>query len=627
LLRGNIIIREKNMAGGYLGKILWVNLTNGEINDEQLDEVMARQFIGGYGIGARILFSRQKGGVDALGPDNILGFTTGPFTGTQAISGTRFTVVGKSPLTGGWGDANSGGYFGAYLKFAGYDGVFFTGIAPKPVYLFIDNGKAVLKDAANLWGKDTYETEDILKAELGKDTAIACIGPSGEKLALIAGVVHTRGSVAARSGLGAVMGSKRLKAVAVKGKIKVPVADEKGVKDLRSKCLATLGGHVNVLRKFGTTFTTISSIEGGDSPVKNYGGVAVTDFPDASGIGAEAVAERSLKHIACYQCPVGCEATMKAGAGEYNYEAGSYRPEYETIVMLGSNCLNNNIESIIKANDICNRYGIDTISAGATIAFAMECYEKGLISRKDTDGIDLKWGNHQALVAMTEKMGKREGFGDILADGVQAAARKIGGNAASYAMHVHGQEVPGHNPIATAAMATTYLTNATPARHTQGSEEHHPPGFLPEINRQLYSGRGEAHKKGSNFQHALMCLGMCLFVNMAIPDVNDIAKFLRLVSGWDVTTEELVTAGERIENMRQAFNLREGVSLSQYRLPGRLLGKPPQPAGPVAGVTVDEETLVKEYFAAMDWDIKTGKPSRKKLTELGLGDIAEELRL
>jgi len=613
------------MAGGYAGKILWVDLTKGKLKDEALDEGMARQFIGGYGIGARLIYSRMKAGADPLGPDNILGFTTGPFTGTQAISGTRFTVVGKSPLTGGWGDANSGGYFGAYLKFSGYDDVFFTGIAPKPVYLFIDNGKAELRDAAHLWGKDTYETEDLIQAELGKDTAVACIGQGGEKLALLAGVVHTRGSVAARSGLGAVMGSKHLKAVVVKGKMKVPVVDEQGLKDLRKKCLSTLGGHVNVLRKFGTTFTTVPSIEGGDSPVKNYGGVAVTDFPDATSIGAEAVDERSLKHIACYHCPVGCEATMKEGTGEYKYASGSYRPEYETIVMLGSNCLNTNIDSILMANDLCNRYGIDTISVGSTIAFAMECYEKGIITKKDTGGIELTWGNHRALVAITEKMGKREGFGDILADGVQVAARKIGGKAADYAMHVHGQEVPGHNPISTSAMATTYLTNATPARHTQGSEEHHPPGFLPEINRQLYTGRGEAHKKGSNFQHALMCVGMCLFVNMAVPDVNDIANFLRMVSGWDVTTDELVKTGERIENMRQAFNLREGVSLTQNKLAGRLLGKPPQPAGPVAGVTVDEKSLVTDYFIAMGWDPKTGKPTRKKLVELGLGDVAKDL--
>ena len=615
------------MARGYMGKILWVDLTRGNFKQEPLDENMARQFIGGYGIGARILFNRMKPGADPLGPDNILGFTTGPLTGTPAISGTRYTVVGKSPLTGGWGDANSGGWFGAFLKFAGYDMVFFKGISPKPVYLLIDNGKVELKDAARLWGKDTYETEDLIKAEHGKETSVACIGSGGEKMALIAGIVHLKGSVAARSGLGAVMGSKRLKAVAVKGNMKVPVADEKGLKELRAKYLATMGGHVDILRKFGTTFTTVPSIEGGDSPVKNWEGTAVKDFPDASNLSGEAVAERSQKRIACYQCPVGCEAIMKAGTGEYKYEAGSYRPEYETIVMLGSNCLNSNIESIIKTNDLCNRYGIDTISAGAVIAFAMECYEKGLITKKDTGGIELTWGNHKAVVALTEQIGRREGLGDILADGVKIAAQKIGKGAAECAIHVGGQEVPGHNPIATSALTATYLTNATPARHTQGSEEHHNKGLLPEVNRQLYSGRGEAHARGSNFQHALMCSGYCLFVNSAFPTADVIADFLRPVTGWDITTEELVKTGERIENMRQAFNLREGISLSQFKISGRLLGKPPKTAGPTAGVTVDEATLVKEYYKAMGWDLKTGKPSKKKLEELGLGDVAKELKL
>jgi aldehyde:ferredoxin oxidoreductase len=613
------------MAGGYLGKLLWVDLTKKKITPEPLDEKIARQFIGGYGIGARLLFSRMKAGTDPLGPDNILGFITGPFTGTPAVSGTRFTVVGKSPLTGTWGDANCGGYFAAYLKFSGYDGVFFTGASEKPVYLFIDNGKAELKDASKLWGKDTYETEDIIQAELGKDVAVACIGPSGEKLACIAGIVHTKGSVAGRSGLGAVMGSKRLKAVAVKGSIKVPVADEAGAKELRKKCLSTLGGHVEVLRKYGTTFTTAPSIEAGDSPVKNYGGTAIKDFPDAKSIGAEAVDEYHQKRIACYQCPIGCEAVMKESNGEYKWEAGSYRPEYETLVMLGSNCLITNAASLIKANDICNRYGVDTISAGSVMAFTMECYDKGYITKKDTGGIDMTWGNHQGMVAMLEKLCNREGFGDVLADGVRIAAQKIGKGAPASAIHVQGEEVPGHNPIATPAMATTYLTNATPARHTQGSEEHHAPGFLPEINRALYSGRGEAHKKGSNFQHALMCLGMCLFVNMAVPNPDDIAVFTSLITGWDITTEELVTAGERIENMRQAFNLRDGIDITQNKLADRLLGRPPHKEGPIAGVSVDAETMVKDYVTAMHWDPKTGKPGRKRLLELGLEDVADEL--
>lgn len=617
------------MARGYIGKMLLVDLSKNGLRDEVLDEKLSRQFIGGYGIGARILFSRQKAGVDPLGPGNIFGILTGPFTGTPALSGTRYTVVGKSPLTGGWGDANSGGYFGAHLKFAGYDAVFFTGISAKPVYLFINNGKAELRDAAHLWGKDTRQTEAILKAELGKDVEVACIGQSGENLSLISAVMSNKGRTAARSGLGAVMGSKKLKAVAVKGKKKVPLADEERTRELRRKYLGELGGHIAWLKSIGTPFLTVLGVQSGDSPVKNWGGVGATDFPDAEPIGAEALNERRAKRYACYLCPIGCGGYMKAGTGEYKYEAGSRRPEYETIAMFGTNCLNNNIESIIKVNDICDRYGIDTISAGATIAMAIECFENGLITRADTDGIEMTWGNHRAIVAMTEKLAKREGFGAVLADGAKVAAEKIGKGADQYAMHIQGQELPAHDPKHAFHYATTYRLDPTPARHFQGSElsdaPAHPPGLLPKFDLNSFSGRGEVHRIGSNFHHAVVCSGMCLFVYWAFPNIDPIAEFMSAVTGWNITNDELLETGERISNLRQAFNVREGLNPLQFKVPDRLLGRPPQKEGPLAGVTVDEDTLDREYLAAMDWDLKTAKPSKKKLQELGLEDVAKEL--
>lgn len=617
------------MARGYIGKMLLVDLSKNGLRDEVLDEKLSRQFIGGYGIGARILFSRQKAGVDPLGPGNTFGILTGPFTGTPALSGTRYTVVGKSPLTGGWGDANSGGYFGAHLKFAGYDAVFFTGISAKPVYLFINNGKAELRDAAHLWGKDTRQTEAILKAELGKDVEVACIGQSGENLSLISAVMSNKGRTAARSGLGAVMGSKKLKAVAVKGKKKVPLADEERTRELRRKYLGELGGHIAWLKSIGTPFLTVLGVQSGDSPVKNWGGVGATDFPDAEPIGAEALNERRAKRYACYLCPIGCGGYMKAGTGEYKYEAGSRRPEYETIAMFGTNCLNNNIESIIKVNDICDRYGIDTISAGATIAMAIECFENGLITRADTDGIEMTWGNHRAIVAMTEKLAKREGFGAVLADGAKVAAEKIGKGADQYAMHIQGQELPAHDPKHAFHYATTYRLDPTPARHFQGSElsdaPAHPPGLLPKFDLNSFSGRGEVHRIGSNFHHAVVCSGMCLFVYWAFPNIDPIAEFMSAVTGWNITNDELLETGERISNLRQAFNVREGLNPLQFKVPDRLLGRPPQKEGPLAGVTVDEDTLDREYLAAMDWDLKTAKPSKKKLQELGLEDVAKEL--
>jgi aldehyde:ferredoxin oxidoreductase len=616
---------EKSMAGGFMGKILRVDLSKHTIKADSFDKKLERQFLGGYGIGARMLYDEQKAGVDALGHDNTLCFISHPLSGTQAISGCRYVVVAKSPLTGTWGEANSGGSFAAFLKYSGYDAVFFTGISDKPVYLLVNNGRAEIKDATHLWGKDCYDTDDILKTELGKDTSIACIGQAGERLSLVSCIMHNKGSAAGRSGLGAVMGSKKLKAVAVKGTLSIPLPDPEAVKKLRAKYLPQLGGHIKVVRQYGTTFTTVPSAESGDSPIHNWSGIASKDFVNATYLGEDLLDKRKLRPIACYLCPVGCEALLNAGKGEYQYPAGSFRPEYETMAMLGSNCGNNNLESILKANDQCNRYGLDTISTGAIVAFTMDCYEHGMINLEETGGLDLKFGNHHALVNLIDKIGLREGIGDILADGVKKASEKIGRGSDKLAMHVHGQEIPGHNPVASHHVTTTYLTDATPARHTQGSEEHHSDGIVPDFNRQLYTGRGLSHKMGVCFQHALMCTGVCLFVNMTYPHKDCIAEFMRVVTGWDMDTAELITAGERIANMRMAFNLREGVDFSSYKIPDRVVGRPAQKEGPLAGVTVDRETLVKEYLREMDWDVVTGKPSQRKLLELNLFDVAANL--
>ena len=315
---------------------------------------------------------------------------------------------------------------------------------------------------------------------------------------------------------------------------------------------------------------------------------------------------------------------MKAGE-EYSYAEGAHKPEYETLCMFGTNCLNTNLESIIKANDICNRYGLDTISAGATIAFAIECYENGIITKADTDGIEMTWGNHKSIVAMTEKLAKREGFGAVLADGVKVAAEKIGKGSEKYAIHIHGQELPAHDPKLGYFYQTTYRLDATPARHTQGSEEGAPPGLLPDFDKESFSGRGEAHKVGSNFNHIINSSGMCMFMCMTLPAAKAVVEFMSAVTGWDMTMGELLKTGERISNLRQAFNIREGLNPLQFKVPDRVLGRPPQKEGPVAGVTVDEDTMVKECLAAMDWDAKTTKPSKKKLEELGLEDVAKDL--
>jgi aldehyde:ferredoxin oxidoreductase len=361
------------MARGYTGKILFVNLSTGEIREETPEESLYRDFIGGYGVGARILYSRQKGGVDPLGPENTLGFLTGPLTGTASTFAGRYGVVAKSPLTGGWGDSNSGGHFGPCLKFAGFDAVFFTGIAEKPVYLFLDNGRAELRDAGYLWGKDCFVTEDTLKDEMGKEAEVSCIGPSGEKLALIACIVTRQGAVAGRSGLGAVMGSKKLKAIAARGKPEVPVFDIEKVNRLRKE-------HIEAMRKFsgmetmesfhkyGTSHVAEGFAHSGNTPVKNWGGVGVIDLPDASGLSGDAAIANLERRTGCWHCPIGCEGRLKAGQGEYKYPAGTRRIEYETQAAFGTMCCNSNTEALNMVNHLCNCYGLDTISGGTTMS-------------------------------------------------------------------------------------------------------------------------------------------------------------------------------------------------------------------------------------------------------------------
>jgi aldehyde:ferredoxin oxidoreductase len=611
------------MANGYMGKILWVDLTRGKIKEEALDEKICRDYVGGYGIGARILFSRQKAKVDPLGPENTLGFMTGPLTGTQALGGSRYAVVAKSPLTGTWGDANSGGNFGPSLKFAGFDGVFFTGQSSRPVYLLINEGKAEIRDAAHLWGKDSHDTEDIIRNELGQDAEISCIGPSGEKLSLISAVINNRGRAAGRSGLGAVMGSKKLKAIAVKGKQAVPVFDAAQTAELRKKYVTQLSGPAGLFRDFGTPGVLESTLKNGGTPVKNWGGAFGYDFKNLEKVDGNAVNAQVEKKYGCWRCPLACGGHMKKGIGDYNFGAGVHKPEYETLGMFGPNCLNDNLESIIMANDICNRAGLDVISAGAAMAFAIECYENGIITKADTGGIEMTWGNHKSIVAMLEKLAKREGFGDILADGVKKASERIGKNSAQYAMHMHGQEYPAHNPKHSYTWSVSYRMDATPGRHTRDGGTN-PPGVpMPKFDSDSWSGRGEATKNGISFNHIQDVTGLCQFVNLTYPDANVTTEFLNAVTGQNYTMDELLKIGERVTNIRHAFNLREGLNPLQYQNSDRMVGKPPMLVGPSKGKTIDEASIDKEYCLAMDWDVKTTRPSDKKLKELGMEDVAK----
>jgi aldehyde:ferredoxin oxidoreductase len=602
------------MLAGYMGKLLFVDLSTGEIKEERPAESLYRNYLGGYGIGVRILYSRQKGGVDPLGPENTLGIISGPLTGTAVPTGARYAVVAKSPLTGGWGDANSGGYFGPYMKFSGFDGVFFTGISPGPVYLLMDNGKAELKDASHLWGKDAYETEDLLMAEYGKDSRVSCIGPAGEKLSLISSIMTDHGSAAGRSGLGAVMGSKKLKAVVARGNMEVTIADKEALSKLRLEHVKSLqmpgpGGksYLENMHKYGTSSMTFNSAHTGDSPVKNWGGVGVIDVPDRKGLDQDVVAAYVEKLTGCWHCPISCKAILKDNAGEYAYTAGARRPEYETQASFGVLCGSANAEAINKANDICNRYGLDTISAGTVVAFAIECYENGILTKQDTGGIELRWGNPKAMLEMAEKIGKREGLGNILADGVKVAAEKIGKGAESFAVHIGGQELGMHDPkllMGGRSIFAGYHMDATPGRHTSG--------FGP----------------GAFGKQLVNSLGLC-FVGFGFGGAPDVpakmAGFMSAVTGQTFTVEEMLKTGERIATLRHAFNMREGINERNWKIHPRIVGNPPLKNGPLAGVSAPMEAQDSWSLGALDWDLISGKPSKKKLLSLELNEVAEAL--
>jgi aldehyde:ferredoxin oxidoreductase len=622
---------------GYGGKVAFVDLSKGEIREEKLDEETARGFIGGYGLGVRMLFERMKKGADPLGAENTLGFTTGPLTGTKTPTGGRYMAVCKSPLTGGWGDANSGGYFGSELKAAGWDALFVTGIASAPRYLSVMDGKIELRDASHIWGQDTAGTEETIRKELKSIRfRVACIGPASEKLSLISGIANDKGRIAARSGVGAVMGSKRLKAVAVTGTGKVGVADEPRLDQLRKRFIEDLRsaqGFPSTLSDFGTFGLTAGLVIGGATPVRNWRLAGGQAFPNLDNVADPNLAIRYRKgKYACANCPIACGGIFTVDDGPYPIDE-LHRPEYETLAAFGPMCMNDDFPSILKLTDLCNRGGLDTISTGSVLAFAMECYEHGIISDKDTDGIELRWGNAKAMIAMVNKIIDREGFGDLLADGVKVAAQKIGRGAEAFAMHVGGQEPGFHNALFLPGRGTGFVCDPTPGRHTAapmarldagaGAFGPYPELKFDAFERYQFKGKGPMSAKASCYLQTGSCAGVCLFPMIFFGNYP-LIDFLNAVTGWEMTVNEALEAGARIQTLRQAFNIREGIDPSQVKLPPRLAGIPPKDEGPLAGITLDMETMAREYWQAMGWDGTSGHPSGQTLKRLGLAPLVED---
>ncbi|HUT88681.1 MAG TPA: aldehyde ferredoxin oxidoreductase family protein [Thermoguttaceae bacterium] len=615
---------------GTMGKILIVDLTKKEISEETPSDEVYLSYLGGYGLGAYYLYKLQKPGVDPLGPDNHLGFFTGLLTGTTAITGNRYIVVAKSPKTGTWGDANSGGTFGPAMKAAGFDAVIFRGVSEEPVYLLLENGKAELVPAGDWWGLDTNDLEDRVKEQYGKKAGLASIGPPGERMQLLSCVINDKGRAAGRSGLGAVMGSKKLKAIVAVGDAKVPMADPEGMKAAIAKHRDFLRQHpvFELYSKYGTAGITAGACASGDTPIKNWGGVP-DDFPTVSKISDDAVLATQKKKYACWRCPIGCGGETVVDDGPY--ASHTHKPEYETLGAFGTMCLNDNLDSINRCNEICNRAGLDTISAACTVAFAIECYENGLITDADTGGIQLTWGNHEAIVAVTRQMADGTGFGGkVLGDGAKVAAERIGKGAEQYAIHVGGEEIPMHDPRLNPGLATSYKMDATPGRHTQMSAwtvegQFAPPGlFDKKLDRSSTEGKGEAYRVLACNHHAVSAAGMCMFAWCCLkPDA--LTDSLTHTTGHRFTFDDVQQIGERIANLRIAFNLREGVRNVDIPMHGRLIGSPPLEAGPLKGVTVDVDTQVRDYLAAMGWDTETGVPKQETLEGLGLDFVVADL--
>ena len=655
--------KEVAMAGGFAGRYCIVDLNKGTTEVVEPGEQFYKKFLCGYGLGAAVITMRQKPAIDALSQDSYLGFCTGVLTGTGAPFSGRLSVVGKSPLTGGWGDANAGGFFAHELKRTGYDALFFTGAAKKPVWVFITSEEIEIKDASSLWGKDTVETEQAIRHELGDSTVqVAAIGMSGEKRSRISGIVVNGGRIAARSGLGAVMGSKNLKAVAVSGDQEVPVAQPDMVRAINKKfgedyakskttdkliirysnLLARMSARSGIslpvkpsttreiLKRYGTAGPTAYYALIGETPIKNWGGVTQLDYSIASAlkISDDSVLRYQKRRFACQDCPLGCGGIIDIHKGRYRGTEG-HKPEYETLAAFGGLLLHDDLDAIIEINEMCNRAGIDTISTGASVAFAIECFKNGLIDDKVTGGLNLDWGKTEEIARLTEMIINRHGFGDLLADGVKRAAQKIGRGSEKFAMHAGGQELPMHDSRFDQGFAIAYQCEPTPARHTISSYlfanlfgvKH----AFPEARRMIKRAKGKQAKNvrlytaGSFYAQLINCSGMCILgaLTISVP----VVAYLNAVTGWQLSADEYLRIGERILNLRKAFTVREGVKPEDQKLSDRAIGKPPLSKGPLKNVTVDVASLTREFYETVGWDPATGGPTNEKMKELEINSL------
>jgi aldehyde:ferredoxin oxidoreductase len=612
---------------GYKGKILMINLTTKKTSILEITDEFARKYLGGNGFSARLLFDMIDPRIDAFDPTNVISIMTGPFQGTYMPTSGKYHVASKSPLTNGFFDSISGGYMGAEIKYAGYDGILITGRAEKPTYIFIDDDKIEFRSAERLWGRLTSETQEMIKEEIGDPTiSVSAIGPAGENLVRYACII-TEYRAAGRGGLGAVMGSKRLKAIAVRGSGTNEVADPEGLENWLkwyNEESKKVPGISSVLPTYGTP-SLVSSINNifGALGTRNH---QTEYFEGWEGLCGETLKKKYWdKDTACPACPIACSKIFSVKEGKWK-GAISEGPDYETIYSLGSMCGISDVGAVIKADNLCDEYGMDTVSCGVTISFLMECYEKGLIDKNFTGGIELKFGNDDAVIDLIEKTAKRIGIGDLIAEGSLRAARIIGKGSERFAIQVKGLEIPGHSARALRGMALGYAVASRGGSH----HDPRPTGeYAGASDRKAVEGKAAWVIGTMQFTTIGDSMIICHFLERLLGFTLNpkYAEMINIVTGFNYKFEELVEVAERILDLERAFNVRTGIRRKDDTLPRRFLEEP-IPEGPSKGMYTDEQTLNKmldDFYTLKGWDKRTGIPTKEKLIKIGLEDVAKEL--
>jgi len=627
---------------GWAGQRLKVYLTEGRIVKEPLPEELSLQYLGGRGLNSRTLFDELKPGIDPLGFENILMVAAGPLNGTATPAASRWTVTAKSLLTNGLGDGNGGGDFSAELKFAGYDQIIFYGRSPKPVYLWIHNDQVELRDASHLWGKDTWETNHLLWKELGdREMRVLCIGPAGENLVPMAKVFANMTRTGGKGGLGAVMGSKNLKAVVVRGTGAVKIARPKQFFQEMKHAYGRLAASpfLRMFREQGTLFLIRSASEWRALSTRNANSGHFEGWEKLTSEAFES--QYAVKHRGCFACPVSCSHYYRVKEGPYATHGESN--EYGTTYPFASKCGIDNLAAVLLMNTICDQLGLDTHACGNTISFAMDCWERGLLTAKDTDNLELRWGNADAVIQLLPKIAYRQGFGNLLAEGSFRASKQIHGSE-DCLRTIKGLEVSALylGPVTNVAQALAYATSTRGADHLRGGVMLYSIG-LPRLReimgsdgavRQMLEqprsieGKGVLVALDQDFSAFFNSLDICNWVvghlHQAL-DPDELARLLSACTGTEMTGEDLMRIGERIYNVERAFNIREGMGRKDDTLPQSFFAEQITPWGPTGMSETKFQTMLDEYYTFRGWD-REGIPTKEKLEELGLGNLVEPLR-